>query len=372
VPETNRADPVQPVAGPGALPPLHTRPVVVDVVTPAPRPEWRAIVAEDREALPEHAPEWLDAICDVSPYEDASRYYTFSDGRRLVLPLVRRLGLPGLGGWLTSYPPAWGMGGLVGAGVDDAALCAVLDDLAALRRQRIGIRPNPLQNALWSAASATRSITSVDRRGHVIDLSGGIEAVEGRIHRGTRKYIRRAERAGVRVEVDRGTALLDTYYDLYLKSIDRWADRQHEPVALARWRAGRRDPLAKLSALARHLGEAFVVVMAYVDDEPAFGSIMLLGQSAHVTRSAMDIDRVGPTKAGCLVHQRMLQLACEHGCSQYHLGESGKSDSLAQFKEGFGAVSIDYAEYRLERLPYTRADDGLRAAVKKILRFRDV
>ena len=65
----------------------------------------------------------------------------------------------------------------------------------------------------------------------------------------------------------------------------------------------------------------------------------------------MDIERVGATKAGSLVQWSMLRLACAEGCRTYHLGESGQSRPLAQFKESVGAVGIDYAEYRYERLP---------------------
>jgi len=41
-------------------------------------------------------------------------------------------------------------------------------------------------------------------------------------------------------------------------------------------------------------------------------------------------------------------------------------------KEKFGAQPVDYAEIRLERLPYSRVDQGIRSVVKKALRFRDV
>lgn len=343
----------------------------IRVVTPAPPGAWRAVIAGDPDALPEHGPAWVDAICQAGPFQDASRWYLFEDGREFVVPLVRRTGPAGLGGWLLSYPPAWGMGGVVGSGLDAAALECILDDLEHGTAQRIWVRPDPLRSATWSAAIGD-SVTKVDRRGHVIDLSGGVDAVWERMHRAARKYVRRAERAGVRIEVDRSGTLLDTYYDLYLASVDRWAARQHEPLTLARWRARRRDPLDKLKIMADRLGNAFLLTMAYVDDEPAYGSIMLLGQAAHVTRSAMDVDRVGSTKAGSLVQWNMLQLACQQGCRTYHLGESGQSRSLAQFKESFGAVGVDYAEYRIERLPYTRADHALRSGVKKILRFRDV
>jgi hypothetical protein len=53
------------------------------------------------------------------------------------------------------------------------------------------------------------------------------------------------------------------------------------------------------------------------------------------------------------------------------LGGTGASVSLAHFKERFGAIPVDYAEYRLERIPYTRYDRALRGAAKSALRFRD-
>ena len=46
------------------------------------------MVANDPTALPEHAPEWVDALCTAGPYRDASRYYRLFDGREFVLPLV--------------------------------------------------------------------------------------------------------------------------------------------------------------------------------------------------------------------------------------------------------------------------------------------
>jgi Acetyltransferase (GNAT) domain len=340
-------------------------------LSPAPRAIWRAVLDADADALPEHAPEWVDAICSRGGYVDASRLYQFDNGRQFVLPLVRRTGVAGIGGRLASYPSAWGIGGLVGAGQDAEVLKPMVDDLRASREVQIGIRPDPTKAALWSAA-ASGSVTIIPRRAHVVDLTGGFAAVKQRMHRATGKYVRRAQRAGVQVRTQTGGALLDEYYNLYLASISRWATRQHEPLPLARWRALRRDPLAKLETMARHLGPSFVIVMAFVAGRPAFGSIMLLGNTAHVTRSAMDIDLVGPSKAGSLVHWTMMRLACDHGCARYHLGESGDSRSLAQFKEGFGAEPVPYAEYRFERLPVSRADQAARSVVKRLLRFRDV
>ena len=344
---------------------------MLSVISPAPRDEWRAVVANDPTALPEHVPEWVDALCAAGPYLDASRYYQHSDGREFVLPLVARTGLPGWGGSLLSYPTSWGMGGLVGAGLDTDMVRAVLADLRATGRQRIAIRPDPLDFPAWADA-VNPSVTLISRRAHVIDLTGGADAVWSKMSKSARRGTRLAERAGVRVETDRTGALLKDYYRLFLLSVNRWAERQHEPQALAHFRARRRDPLAKLQAMADTLGKAFAVTLAYIDDQPAFGSITLLGQTAHDTRAAMDRERIGATCAGDLVQWRTVQLACDLGCTTYHLGESGASASLAQYKEKFGAEPVDYAELRLERLPYTRADQTVRSAVKRVLRFRDV
>jgi hypothetical protein len=119
------------------------------------------------------------------------------------------------------------------------------------------------------------------------------------------------------------------------------------------------------------MGKAFVITMAYVENRPAYGSITLLGQTAHYTRGAMDIGRVGKTRAGDLAQWTMLQLACEHGCTAFHMGESGDSESLSRYKEKFGAQAFDYAEIKLERLPYSRIDHGARSVAKKALGFRD-
>ena len=123
------------------------------VTIPAPRHIWSDIIDHDKDALPEHAPAWLDAMVAVGGYSDASRLYEFGDGRRFVLPLARRRGVVGVGGWSTSYPAAWGIGGLVGDGVDRGVVATVLADLRRLPDARIWIRPNPLHATLWPGAA---------------------------------------------------------------------------------------------------------------------------------------------------------------------------------------------------------------------------
>jgi len=343
---------------------------VMRVIAPAPRELWRTVLDEDVHSLPEHAPEWIDAMTATGRYDDASRLYELSDGRRFVLPLVRRRRPASGGGWYGSFPTGWGIGGLAGAGVDTGVVAGVVEDLRSLEAVRIAVRPDPLQAVAWSEVKGY-GITRIARRAHVIDLSGGIEAVRSRLPKSTLRGIRTAEKHGVRVERDRDGSLLPLYYELYLTSIKRWAAHQHEPPALARWRGVRRDPIDKLYELSARMGDAFRVYIAFVEDRPAAGSISLIGRTAHDTRGAMDRDLAARPRANELLMWTTITAACEAGCSIYHLGESGQSTSLAQFKERFGARAVDYAEIRLERLPVTRIDGAVRSGVKRLLGFRD-
>ncbi|MGH3097668.1 MAG: GNAT family N-acetyltransferase [Streptosporangiales bacterium] len=342
------------------------------VLSPAPRDRWRAALVGGHGALPEHTPEWVDALCATGRYRDASRLYVLAEGREVVLPMVERRGLVGAGGWLQSYPAGWGMGGLVGSDVDVAVARAVLRDLRGLDRQRIGIRPDPLAWPVWAKAAAAEDVIVVPRRAHVVDLHAGVDAAWSGLSKSARRGTRVAERAGIRVEVDRSGELIDDYYRLFLLSLDRWAENQHEPRVLAHARARRRDPLAHLHAMSEALGKSFAVTLAYLEGVPVFGAITLFGQTAHDTRAAMDRARVGTTRAGDLVQWTTMQLACDLGCTAYHLGESGQSSTLAAAKEKYGARPYDYGELRVERLPWTRTDTAVRTGVKRLLGFRDV
>ena len=169
-----------------------------------------------------------------------------------------------------------------------------------------------------------------------------------------------------------GGEKLDVYYDLYLGAIERWASRQHEPIALARFRALRRDPLRKLEQIAQRLGSSFRLFLASVDGVPAATNIVLWGpNNAHSTRGAMDYELGAKANAAYAADWAAIRDACDAGFSSYQMGESGQNKSLADYKERFGARPIDYNEYRLERLPLLAMDKAVRTSVKRLIGFKD-
>jgi lipid II:glycine glycyltransferase (peptidoglycan interpeptide bridge formation enzyme) len=206
----------------------------------------------------------------------------------------------------------------------------------------------------------------------VLELEGGKDEVWGaRFASSARRAVRKAERAGLEIECGSGERQLEAFRDLFDRSVERWAQAQHEPRMLARLRARLRDPPRKFRAIAAAIGPSLRVWVARRDGTPVASILVLLGGDAHYTRGAMDKELIGPTAANELLHWLAIGEACEAGCRRYHMGETGSSRPLARFKEKLGARPLPYADYRFERLPLTRADAAVRGLVKRALRFRD-
>jgi hypothetical protein len=344
---------------------------VLHVTSPAPRVAWRHLVEADPDVLVTQTPAWLDCMSSAGGYVDASRLYETGDGRRFVLPLVRRGGHTGWPATLASLPPGWGFGGLVpGAAARPDEVAAVFADLAAIPSLRVRVRPNPLHADMW-AAGRPPSAVSIRRRAHVLELRGGFARVWAGFSGPARTAVRRAKRMEVVVERDTSGRLLPIYHELFERSLERWADQQHEPRWLAHLRGRRRDPRHKLLAIAEGLGPRCRLWVAWVSGRPAAAILVLVGANAHYTRGVMDEVLAGPVRANDLLHASAIEEACEEGCRYYHMGETGPSSSLARFKERFGAESYPYAEYVVERLPLTPAGRQVRGAVKRMIGFRD-
>lgn len=342
------------------------------VTTPVPRHIWREVLDESPEAVVEQTPSWLECMCSVGGYEDASRLYEMQDGKRLILPMVRRRGWIGRLAAQHALPPAWGIGGPLSAErlrIEDAA--AIFADLSHQTPVITTLRPNPLDGEIWAAAQP-RGVTVIPRLAHALNLEGGFAQVwEKRFTGQARTQVRQAERAGLTVRRDTTGELLPVFDSLMEKSLDRWAGQQHEPRWLAHWRRQRRDPLHKLQAIARSLDSAFCLWVAWHGERPAAAIVVLQGANAHYTRGVMDKEVAGPTHANYLLHKLAIEEACRLGSRRYHMGESGASAPLAQFKGRFGARAYSYAEYHFERLPIMRADAFARSVVKRLIGFKD-
>ncbi len=313
-----------------------------------------------------HLPGWVDAVCARTGWRDASRLYRLDDGRTLLLPLVERgaLGLT----QLASLPYGWGFGGVVAESpVTGRDVSVVATDVASLGAVRMSVRPNPLVEAPWPRDLRRRTL-AISRTAHVLDLRGGFQQVwSNRFTGSARTAVRKAERQGIEVESGSTDRLVHVFNDLYERSIERWNDGR-----LARWRARRQEGLEKFLAVVAHAGPQVRIWVAWHGSRPAAAIITLTGGAAtNYWRGAMVEELAGPTRANYLLHRMAIEEACHMGCRTYHMGETGTSASLAQFKSRFGARPAPYEEIRVERLPLTEAEAltmRLRGAAERPIR----
>jgi hypothetical protein len=343
------------------------------VLSPAPREVWNEVARTDPDVLVTQTPERLDSICEYVNCRDASILYETSDGRQLIMPMVRHDRLAGGLRTQWSMPHSWGTGGIIARGAIHAEdISAILDYLVSQEAAQTCIWPNPMYAETWASARLPAGTVAIPRFSHVLDLEGGWDKVWTKRFKSTaRGKVRKAERSQLSVEWDSTGRLAPVFYELYLKSVDRWAVQQHEPRLLARWRGKRRDSLQKVLHIARSSGDSCCIWVAWSDGQPAASIMVLKGKNADYHKGAMDKDLAVRTGANALLQRLAIEDACNSGCRYYHMGESGFSAPLATYKSSYGARGYHYAEYHLDRFPITRVDTYLRGSVKRLLGFKD-
>ncbi len=348
-------------------------PVLIDHVTPVAKADWERIYGLDPSAVPSQSRTWADLIVNSFGATDRSRHYRFSDGAEAILPLFSRHRAAPPFRVYRSPPPAWGFGGLLcSAPLTRHHVRVVLDDCALLPGAAVQVRPIPLHAALWEEAAHGTAWKPIARSAHVIDLSGGFDQVwETRFPARTRSKVRKAEKLGVTVESGTSEALVEDFDRLFRTSVARWAHGQNELSWLAALRAKVRDPKGKFASMARDASRVLRIYVAYLGGTPVAGIIVLLDRNGHYTRGAMDKALIGNSYANYLLQKVAIEDACRLGARHYHMGETGGSDSLADFKSRFGATAVPYAEYRFERIPVLSADQRLRSIVKNVIGFKD-
>jgi GNAT acetyltransferase-like protein len=355
------------------------RPGPPQVTSPVPAAVWDEVARSDPAAVVSQSLAWRDAVLADGKYTDTSLLYEFGDGHRIVLPLARRRLCPPWAAVTGSWPGGWGVGGPLceGGRVSPSEAAAVLADVA--RRPGVAatlqFRHDPGSSWLSEGGGARAGGFVAQRRGcHVLDLSGGFGEVWQHRFRGTaRTAMRKAERSGVTVEVDRSGRLLPAFCDLYGKSLQRWAARQHEPVWLSRFRSARDASDRVMALVSQQFGANCGIWVAWWEGTPVAAIIVLTyGGYAKYWRGAMDAGPANRVRANDLLHKLAIEDACEQGCQWYDMGWTRPGSSLASFKEKLGADLRYTWTLRTERLPLQATARISRQTVKKLIGFRDV
>ena len=171
-----------------------------------------------------------------------------------------------------------------------------------------------------------------------------------------RKAVDRAVRNGLKVTWNTTGSSLSVFQELYDRSVERWARRQHEPLSLSRWRMGRATRAPTLAATARCMAGLWRMGVVEIGGQPAAAAIVFIepGGNANGFRMAMDADLVGRSGAGYLVQVAALEEASRAGCRFFHLGESGQAEGLSSIRNIRHIAAVNHSPAG------ARAEVGLR------------
>jgi len=346
----------------------------VEVTSPVPRETWSSLVGADRRAVVSQSLAWHDCVCADPKVVDVSRLYEFQDGHQIILPMVRHAKVPLRLDTQSSWPKAWGVAGPItphGPVVAEEAR-AVLGDVARTGSLATTIHFRHDLEPGWVEEAQGFDVS--DHTVHILDLDGGFAQVwDRRFRNSTRKNIRRAERSGLDIEVDRSGRLFPVYLELLEHEITKWARQQHEPLTLARWRNRRANSLEKLNLVTRYFGTSCATWVAYRQGEPIAAMIVLhSGAYAKRWKSAINVDAARPMPAAsALLNRLAIEDACNAGLRRFDMGEARPGSSLASFKMQFGAQPFMAHRIRAERLPVHAGMDRIRHLAKRVLRFQE-
>ncbi|WP_241385398.1 GNAT family N-acetyltransferase [Rhodococcus sp. CH91] len=358
----------------------------VRVTTPAPRDAWREIARADPSTGPSQIPEWLECACASEGWIDASRLYETREGRRMVVPLVRRpaVRFPSLPARLDIYasmPHGWSVGGILApGGVTVEDIEAVAPDLAATSGARIMIRPGFSAVPSWSEAMS-RHGARLPRRcdtgtsaTYILDLDGGFDAVwetrfSPKARSGIRNARRKAAEAGLVIECGSSPQSVADFYDVYLRWLDRRAVERNMPLALARRLGRRREPLRRFETVARVFGEQSRIWVASLDGVPVAAAYAVYHEGVGMGwRAYSDRDLAGNLRAHELLQVSAIEHACRLGCRIFDMGQTGGVSGLEHVKRRFGGVVHPTPEVAWEGLPLSSLGRGFVALRRTVER----
>ncbi len=293
--------------------------------------EWKKIIRSSENAYFYHTPMWADILDQTYGYENATRLYYFNDVKVLV-PLLK-IKWHGL---YQYHSTPMGYGGIFSESeISSEIIQKIFNDL----KQSMGMRSllgifffDPFFNKPLSTDSYVISAATDLNYTHILPLKGGFEVLwNSRFTKKNRNMIRNAEKKNV--EIFKGATISDfeSYYQIYLDSVNRWKTENHHPFKLY-------EEFLKYKKnvkvwLARAEGEIIggIITMEYGKNIISFGGASLSNFWGYSPNN--------------LLYRHAIEYACDKGFEYFDFGQSGDLSGVRKFKESFGAEKINLKKY---------------------------
>jgi Acetyltransferase (GNAT) domain len=299
--------------------------LLASIIHPLKDPRWPDFVGHHPAATAFHQPGWISAVSESFGYEP--RFHVLERDNEIVAAWPAMLVKSKLtGNRLVCLPFCHRAGPLIDSVQQaDQLLTALSVDATLTHAGSIEARD-------WPSGIATpdRLHKVILYSTHVLDLSGGPDAVRRDLSHGPRNSIRRATRDGVTVRASEDVHDLAIFYNMYLKQRRRQR-LLPQPEGFVRM------IYEKLIVP----GDGFIVTAEH-DGRPLC-VILAIGHGSTVisTHSAAD-PLARQLLAMPLAMWKIIEVACARGYTRYDLGRSPTTaDGLLNFKDQWGAPRRD-------------------------------
>lgn len=301
----------------------------ITTLAPATAEEWDAASRSCGYATFFHFREWSETWSAYTSGKTRPHplTVTFSDGKRALLPLSSRKALKGLARRFLSSP-AGTYGGWISSDDLTPGHARLLVELFTRQLGPLDWRLNPYDLLL-------REVTvpgAKEDETHALDLRPGFAAVSAEWSHGQTalaRKVRKAVREGVTVVAAQSEQDWRDYFDVYEKSLARWAGQ-----ATSRYRWGlfeelfhRRSPNQRLW-LARRAGQNIA------------GALCFYSKAHAIYWHGAALEEFFPLRPVNLLMHDAIRDACERGFAWFDFNPSGEHEGVKAFKKSFGAQAL--------------------------------
>lgn len=294
--------------------------------------KWRQFI----EGLPDYSyfqtPEWAYAWEATYPeYEVCSKFFTFSDGTRILVPIIKvfakyscrhLISLPygTYGGFLWNKEP------------DNSQIRQVIEHFLTLGVLSFELYPGPQVN---SKLGFLRDYGFSDNPvfTHILCLKDGYETIWENVFK-NRTEIRKALKEGVTIEAGDDLSDIQSYYELYKSSLGRWEMLNGGII-----------PYRFLENLFKLDNKNVKYYIARYKGKDIAGAIILYGKKNCFYWAGSMNKEYGYCQPNNLLLNEVIKDACSRGYYFFDMGASAGLPRVINFKESFGAKREEYSYY---------------------------
>jgi hypothetical protein len=305
----------------------------MEVLNPVPIDFWQQVAEECPWATFFHTPAWASVYAQTFPrYAVDSRGFILENGARAVIPFLAETKKKFLQRVikLKSMEPGVYGGIIADRDLTPQEVGELIQHILKIKNAGGRIVGNPFKEFTVPASFKKKELFT-----QMIDLSHGAEQIWKRFSRGQKSNINQAQRKNIAVRLARNTQDIETYYAIYLQTIQRWGKNTAVEY-----------PRELFLNLYRQRENHIRFYLAEKDGRILAGIIVLAWNKKLIYWHGCSLDDALKEYPNNLLHYTVIIWGCENGYTWYDMGPSMDMEGVVRFKASFGAEKVFFQSYR--------------------------